>query len=113
MQQKHKTQIPLNPLNFSPIGIDCRNGKKNLESQYNMSSSIKVMAIPFMKTRGNQTILSIQRLQKGWNHSKHLHKGEKQSKRSKARVLNKMEKLPNVHAQRSAQIWYPCSPKII
>ena len=30
-QQKHKTQIPLNPLNFSPIGIDCRNGKKNLE----------------------------------------------------------------------------------
>ena len=47
MQQKHKTQIPLNPLNFSPIGIDCRNGKKNLESQYNMSSSIKVMTIPF------------------------------------------------------------------
>ena len=47
MQQKHKTQISLNPLNFSPIGIDCRNGKKNLESQYNMSSSIKVMTIPF------------------------------------------------------------------
>ena len=47
MQQKHKTRIPLNPLNFSPIGIDCRNGKKNLESQYNMSSSIKVMTIPF------------------------------------------------------------------
>ena len=64
MQQKHKTQIPLNPLNFSPIGIDCRNGKKNLERQYTMSSSIKVMAIPFMKTRGNQTILRIQRLQK-------------------------------------------------
>ena len=39
MQQKHKTQIPLNPLNLSPIGIDCRNGKTNLESQYNMSSS--------------------------------------------------------------------------
>ena len=42
MQQKHKTQIPLNPLNFSPIGIDCRNGKKNLEGQYNMSSFEKV-----------------------------------------------------------------------
>ena len=28
MQQKHKTQIPLNPLNFSPIGIDYRNGKE-------------------------------------------------------------------------------------
>ena len=40
--QKHKTQIPLNPLNFSPIDIDCRNGKTNLESQYNMSSSKKV-----------------------------------------------------------------------
>ena len=39
MQQEHKTQILLNPLNFSPIGIDCRNGKKNLESQYNKSSS--------------------------------------------------------------------------
>ena len=38
MQQKHKTQIPLNPLNFSPVGIDCRNGKKTLEGQYNVSS---------------------------------------------------------------------------
>ena len=41
MQQKHKTHIPLNPLNFSPIGIDYRNGKKNLEGQYSMISSIK------------------------------------------------------------------------
>ena len=47
MQQKHKTQIPLNPLNFSPIGIDCRNAKKNLGRQYNMSSSNKVMTNPF------------------------------------------------------------------
>ena len=28
---------------------------------------------------------------KGWNHSKHLHKGEKQSRRSKARVLKNGE----------------------
>ena len=26
-------KIPLNPLNFSPIGIYCRNGRKNLEGQ--------------------------------------------------------------------------------
>jgi hypothetical protein len=25
---KHKTQFPLNPRNFSPIGINCQNGRK-------------------------------------------------------------------------------------
>ena len=38
---REQTQISLNPLNFSPISIDCRNGKKNLKGQYNMSSSPK------------------------------------------------------------------------
>ena len=71
---KAQNQIPLNPLNFSPIGIDCRNGKKNLESQYNMNSSIKCAFlkmwvesnahIHWRIIRGNQTILRIQRLQK-------------------------------------------------
>ena len=30
----------LNPINFSPIGNKCQNGRKNLEDQYSMSSSL-------------------------------------------------------------------------
>ena len=47
-----------------------------------------------MNNRGNQTILRIQILQIRWTHSRHLHKEEKQSKRSKARVLNKNGEAP-------------------
>ena len=56
MQQKHKTQIPLNALNFSPIGIDCRNGRIFLEGQYNMSSS---KGVHFSRCEWNQMHISI------------------------------------------------------
>jgi hypothetical protein len=36
---KHTSQFHLNPWNFSPIGIHCQNGWKNLEGQYSESSS--------------------------------------------------------------------------
>jgi hypothetical protein len=38
-KQKHETQFPSNPQNFSPIGIHYQNGRKGLEGQYSESSS--------------------------------------------------------------------------
>jgi hypothetical protein len=40
-KQKHRTQFPLNPRNFSPIGIHCQNGQKNLEGQYTKANFLK------------------------------------------------------------------------
>ena len=89
-----------------------------------MSSSIKVCisqdvsgikwTYPLTNNKRKSNYIEDPKIAKGGNHSKHLHKGEKQSRRSKTRVLNKMKKLPNIHALlRSAQIWNPHSPKII
>ena len=88
--------------NFSPIGTNCRNGWKELEGQYSENFSIRCAYLKIWVLNNahiqwrilgeNQTILRIKRLQKkntNWKIWECIHKGRKQSKRSKESIGQK------------------------
>jgi hypothetical protein len=100
--------IPLNPRNFSPIGIHCQNGQKNLKGQYSESSSIRCsFLIMWVKSNariqlrilgGNQTILRIKDCKKitRW---RSINEWSKQSNDPKNQLNNWMYQLDKTRYQ--------------